>query len=158
MHARQKLTPIHAWQRKPTWRHLVFSAAEGMNGQPLLAMRPVARLAHRRLLSTAVTWDYDVVVVGGGVVGAALACELATRPNLSRAKIGLVETRPPPPLAAALDPSRKPDPRVYAMTPASVAFLDSLGVWAPLVEAGRIKPYDAMQIWEVTMHVTSTRT
>jgi alkyl hydroperoxide reductase subunit AhpF len=42
------------------------------------------------------SYDYDVLVVGGGVVGAALACKLAE--SASGLRIGLVEGRPPPPL------------------------------------------------------------
>ena len=102
-----------------------------------------------RQLSTAptTTWDYDVLILGGGIVGASLACRLAetlARPH--GLKIGLLESRPPPPLASCLSPDRLPDPRVYALAPASVAFLESVGAWQLIGD--RRQEYQYMQVWE----------
>lgn len=82
-------------------------------------------------------------------MGASLACRLAE--TLGRGhglRIGLVEGRAPPTLAELqqLDNEGIPDPRVYALAPASVAFLDALGVW-PRLE-GRRQDFRCMQVWE----------
>ena len=95
-------------------------------------------------------FDYDVAIVGGGVVGAALACRLCEDEFLGASgavKILVVESRAPPPLAAALAAGRPVDVRTYAMTPESEALLRRIGAWAPLEDAGRTAPYEAMQIW-----------
>jgi len=97
--------------------------------------------------TTTTTWDYDVLILGGGIVGASLACRLAetlARPH--GLKIGLLESRPPPPLASCLAPDRLPDPRVYALAPASVAFLESVGAWQLIGD--RWQEYQYMQVWE----------
>ena len=78
-------------------------------------------------------------MVGGGAAGAAVALALV-RQGLD---VALVERE-----AAA--PEFRPDdydPRVYAIAPGSVRFLDSLGVWNR-VAARRVSPYGRMQVWE----------
>ncbi len=80
----------------------------------------------------------DVVVVGGGVVGASAALALAAR----GLEVALVE---------AGEPSRwqadRPDLRVYAFAPDNAALLDGLGVW-PRIVAARAQSYRRMQVWD----------
>jgi 2-octaprenylphenol hydroxylase len=76
---------------------------------------------------------HDLVVVGGGPVGASLA--RATR-GLSVALVAQSK----PSAAAELDA------RVYALSPGNVAFLRSLGVWQALPPE-RLAPVHGMQIY-----------
>ena len=82
--------------------------------------------------------SYDVIVVGGGLVGAATALALA-RNGL---KIALVETSPEP----SLPQDESWDSRIYAISPGNMRFLDSLGAWKTQALA-RIAPIEAMRIW-----------
>jgi len=75
----------------------------------------------------------DIVVVGGGPVGASLARAL-------RATVTLVAAAPQ---LAALEGF---DPRVYALSPGNVEFLRALGVWGAL-PAERLTPVHAMRIY-----------
>ena len=77
---------------------------------------------------------FDLVIVGGGLAGASLAVALRN----SRLKIALVESRPP----------QRPDgwdARIYAVSPANVRFLETIGVWKHL-DTERISPIRAMQV------------
>lgn len=82
---------------------------------------------------------HEVVVAGGGVVGAATALALF-RQGLD---VALVERGAPP---APFNPAGY-DPRVYALSPGTVRWLESLGVWSR-VAAGRVSPYEHMRVWE----------
>ena len=79
---------------------------------------------------------FDVVVVGAGLVGASLAVALG-RAGLS---VALIESAPAP------VPAEDWDSRMYAVSPASSAFLESLGVWQAL-DAARIQPIARMEIF-----------
>ena len=79
--------------------------------------------------------DFDVVIVGAGLVGASFAMAL----HAAGLKLALVETQAP---AAAADSW---DSRVYAISPGSAAFLDSLGVWKRL-DRERISVVHEMQV------------
>jgi 2-polyprenylphenol 6-hydroxylase len=81
---------------------------------------------------------FDVIVVGGGLVGASLALALAK----GSVKVGLIESREPPPLPE--DDSW--DSRVYAISPGSAEFLQKLGVWQALDQA-RITPVYDMAVF-----------
>lgn len=61
---------------------------------------------------------FDVLVVGAGLAGAALAAALRG----SRLKLGVVETKAPVRPAGW-------DPRIYAISAANVDFLSSIGIW-----------------------------
>lgn len=80
----------------------------------------------------------DVVVAGGGVVGAAAALMLA-REGM---QVALVEPRPPPAWAPGTC-----DLRVYAFAPDNARLLDELGVWTQVVSA-RATPYRSMRVWD----------
>ncbi|QNH18114.1 2-octaprenyl-3-methyl-6-methoxy-1,4-benzoquinol hydroxylase [Xanthomonas sp. SS] len=80
----------------------------------------------------------DVVVVGGGVVGAACALALAAE-GLA---VALVEGREPPRWSPT-----EPDLRVYAFAPDNAALLQALGVW-PQVLARRAQAYRRMRVWD----------
>lgn len=82
--------------------------------------------------------DTDVIVAGGGTVGLAAAAALAQ----AGFAVTLIErASPPPPFSGG-----EVDMRVYALSPASVGLLDTLGVW-PAIAAARISPYHGMQVW-----------
>ncbi|MFV5213591.1 UbiH/UbiF family hydroxylase [Azonexus caeni] len=78
---------------------------------------------------------FDLIIVGGGLAGASLA--LALRDSALR--VALVEAQPP----------RRPDgwdARIYAVSPANVAFLDAIGAWRHL-DRQRIAPIAAMKVF-----------
>ncbi|HBG29633.1 MAG TPA: 2-octaprenyl-3-methyl-6-methoxy-1,4-benzoquinol hydroxylase, partial [Gammaproteobacteria bacterium] len=85
------------------------------------------------------TERYDVVIVGGGLVGTPLACALGEQ-GLS---VAVVEAALPPPLLA----DAPMDTRVSAIAPASEHWLRSLGIW-PRMPAGRLCPYQQMHVWD----------
>lgn len=77
---------------------------------------------------------YQVVVAGGGLVGAAAALALARR----GLRVALVERAPPP-------PDETLDVRVYAISPASERFLATLGAWQRL-DPARVQPVYRMDV------------
>lgn len=86
----------------------------------------------------------DVLIVGGGVVGCALARLLNRRlPHLS---VHLLEARDAPP-ATTTETTSIPHPRSYALSPQS---LELLGLLSKSGEGQKVKmgSYDSMQIWE----------
>lgn len=82
---------------------------------------------------------HEAIVVGAGIVGAAIALGLAQQGR----RVALVEAREPADWRSE-DP---PDLRVYAIAPGSRALLQSLGVW-PQIAAARVQPYRAMHVWD----------
>ncbi len=79
----------------------------------------------------------DVLIVGGGLAGLSLAVALRGA-SLS---VALVEGRVP---LAHVRPAGW-DTRLYAVSPANVAFLESIGVWQHM-DAARRAPVEAMEI------------
>jgi ubiquinone biosynthesis UbiH/UbiF/VisC/COQ6 family hydroxylase len=82
---------------------------------------------------------FDIIVVGGGPVGAAAALALS-RQGFETA---LVERGSAPP---AYDPAYY-DLRVYALAAHSMRLLDSLDTWQDIA-AARLSPYGGMRVWE----------
>lgn len=80
---------------------------------------------------------FDVVIVGGGLVGTSLALALAP----ANVRVALVEPRAPQPVPGAGDW----DVRVYAVSPGSAAFLDRCGAWQRLPQE-RVSRIEAMQV------------
>ncbi|HTP97064.1 MAG TPA: UbiH/UbiF family hydroxylase [Burkholderiales bacterium] len=81
--------------------------------------------------------DFDVIIVGAGLVGASLACAL----RATDLDLALVEAGPPP------QPVRDGwDSRLYAISPGSVDFLDAIGAWQR-IDLERICPVTDMEIF-----------
>ena len=87
--------------------------------------------------------DYDVVIIGAGIAGTALAAALLG----TRLRIALVEARPLPSPADAFQDVESFDSRVSAITPASQRLLESWQVW-PSIVAQRACPYQHMHVWD----------
>jgi 2-octaprenylphenol hydroxylase len=80
-----------------------------------------------------------VVIVGGGMVGAALACLLSDSPL----SVAIVEGNPPP----LSWPEESHDLRVSAVSRTSQRILETLGVWKT-IRALRATPYYHMHVWD----------
>jgi len=80
--------------------------------------------------------DCDVVIVGGGLAGASLAAALVQGGH----RLALIERKAP----AA--PGAEWDSRVYTLTPASIAFLESIGAWSR-IDAERVTPIYDMRVF-----------
>ena len=117
---------------------------------------------------------FDVVIIGGGLVGASLAAAL----KQSGLSLALVESQsslmrnnapasnahfPHPPSTSSGQVKLPPegegaieslrelqfnewDSRIYAISPGSRSFLEESGAW-PLLDAGRIAPVEAMRVF-----------
>lgn len=79
---------------------------------------------------------YDVLIVGGGMVGAALADALGN----SSLKIALLDRARPP------TPDEHYDQRVSAITLASQSVFENIGAWDGMVRR-RVSPVREMQVW-----------
>ncbi len=82
--------------------------------------------------------DFDVVIVGGGMVGAAFACALGNTPL----RVCVIEAGPRPP-----EPGVDYDLRVSAVTLGSGAMLEAVGAWSAIT-AHRVAPIRGMEVWD----------
>jgi ubiquinone biosynthesis UbiH/UbiF/VisC/COQ6 family hydroxylase len=82
---------------------------------------------------------FDVVVAGGGLVGAAFAARLGHTPLA----LALVESRGPQP---APQSDEDWDARIYAVSPASAHFLSELGAWGA-IDGRRLTPIRRMHVF-----------
>lgn len=82
--------------------------------------------------------DFDIVVVGAGLVGAAFVLAMKD----SGLRIALVEAAAP----AELPQDDSWDSRIYAISPGNMAFLSRLGILGNLAQE-RLTPIHQMQVW-----------
>jgi len=82
---------------------------------------------------------FDVVIVGGGMVGSAVACSLGN----SSLKVAVIESTTPQPFS----PEQAHDLRVSALSIASKNILATVGAWDGIV-ARRFCPFKRMRVWE----------
>jgi len=80
---------------------------------------------------------FDVIIVGGGLVG----CSLALSLSAAGLKIALVESG----AAGTVAPTADWDSRIYALGPGSVDYLTQCGAWQA-VDAARTMPVEDMRI------------
>lgn len=81
--------------------------------------------------------DFDILIAGGGMVGATLACALGG----GRLRVGVIEPQAVP------APAPEYGLRVSAISPASQAVFANLGAWEAM-QARRVAPVERMHIWE----------
>ncbi len=89
------------------------------------------------------TQVFDIVVVGAGMVGAALATGLGQ----NGFRVALVDRAPPP----DFDPESAPDIRVSALSAGSERYLQSLGAWDHILGM-RSTPYRRLAMWDETRY------
>lgn len=82
--------------------------------------------------------NYDIVIVGGGMVGGLLACALGGGPF----KVAIIDQA-----AARAIAAPDYDTRVSAISLASQAMFEAVGAWAGM-QRRRISPVREMQVWD----------
>ena len=85
----------------------------------------------------------DVIINGGGMVGATLACLLAQAGR----KVAVIEAAKPSPKAIKFDDKTPYDLRVSAISRASQKAFEKIKAWDAMVSM-RALPYEAMDVWD----------
>jgi len=93
---------------------------------------------------------YDVLIVGGGPVGACAGALLARGEGGRGLSVALLEPKPPAPLPAGAPL----EARVVAVSRASERTLTSAGAW-PGILGPRLCAYERMRIWHESVSPTS---
>ena len=83
--------------------------------------------------------NFDIIIVGGGMVGAAVACGLGG----SSLKVAVLENT----LPAAFSIEQPHDLRVSALSVASKNILETVGAWQGVLNR-RFCPFKRMRVWE----------
>jgi len=107
--------------------------------------RPLLRHPLRYSSSSPADAFCDVLVLGGGMVGGALACVLGNHPAFRDKKTVVLEGGKKLPEAVSADAPFSN--RVCELSPATKTFLNGIGVWE-LIESQRVKPVTRMQVWD----------
>ncbi len=92
------------------------------------------------------TPEYDLVVVGGGAVGATFAALAVRQAGLPAARVAVIERDRPPPWTI----TDAYDLRVFALSRASSRILAAAGAW-DAIAAARVSPYERMRVWHESM-------
>lgn len=87
--------------------------------------------------------DYDVIIVGAGLVGATLACAIAQTDAAQNLRIAVIEANSD----VQHFSGENFDPRVVALTHASQKLLTDIGCWDEIV-AQRVCAYREMKVWD----------
>ncbi|WP_144820667.1 FAD-dependent monooxygenase [Marinobacter piscensis] len=92
------------------------------------------------------TQEFDIVIIGAGMVGAALAAGLGHEGF----RVAMVDRAPGP----EFDPEAAPDIRVSALSAGSERYLQSLGAWQNILSM-RATPYRRLAVWDEAEHPLS---
>ncbi|XP_065862862.1 uncharacterized protein [Euphorbia lathyris] len=92
---------------------------------------------------------YDIAIVGGGMVGMALACSLATTPLTKHLKVAIIDSNPALASKLSIRKEEPPDARVSTVTPATISHFKDIGAWH-YVQQHRHAYFDKMQVWDYT--------
>jgi 2-octaprenylphenol hydroxylase len=94
----------------------------------------------------------DVLIVGGGPVGASAAALLqwATKDVRQPLRVAVLELNRP----GATSPDAALDSRVSALSRASERILTAIGAW-PLIPQSRMQPYERMRVWHESVQPRS---
>ncbi|WP_394260832.1 FAD-dependent oxidoreductase [Moraxella boevrei] len=87
----------------------------------------------------------NTLIIGGGIVGVALALSLAKRQH----PVTLIDARP---YLSQTDWQQKltqRDARVFALSLASIQLLQQVGAWQNIQALGRKADYSQMQVWQI---------
>jgi 2-octaprenylphenol hydroxylase len=87
--------------------------------------------------------DFDVIIVGAGVIGVVMASLLLARKLSTAGRVAVVAEH----FAAAPPSGADWDLRVFAMSRASERLLKVCGIWN-LLPASRVFPYERMCVWD----------
>jgi 2-polyprenylphenol 6-hydroxylase len=87
--------------------------------------------------------DFDVVIVGAGVIGAVMASLLVARKLSAPGRVAIIADR----FASAASADADWDLRVFALSRASERLLKACGVWDSL-PAQRVFAYERMCVWD----------
>lgn len=95
-------------------------------------------------LTSTASEPFDVLIVGGGPVGASAAAllQVATKDVRRPLRVAVLELNRPVPIA----PGAPLDSRVSALSRASERILSAIGAW-PLIPQSRMQPYERMRVW-----------
>jgi len=94
-------------------------------------------------MRTASGRDFEVIIVGAGVIGAAMASLLVARKLCAPGRVAIVADR----FAAAVSADADWDLRVFALSRASERLLKVCGVWDAM-PAQRVMAYERMCVWD----------
>ena len=86
--------------------------------------------------------DYDVLIVGGGMVGSMLAAALASGSSL---RVAVLEHQEPEPFVPGTQPPY--DVRVSALSIATQRMLENVGAWQGILDR-RACPFRQMRVWD----------
>ena len=115
----------------------------------ILIRRGVNRKIYSTQTQTQPSSPYDVIIIGGGIIGSSLALRLATTASLKGTRIAILEPKPPRSLSLSISTETRsnipPDLRTFAITPASQCLLEQIGAWKALP---RTPSFDSMQVWD----------
>ncbi|CAG8784739.1 15170_t:CDS:2, partial [Cetraspora pellucida] len=90
---------------------------------------------------------YDIVIVGGGITGSALACALANSQRTKSQRIALIEFNNISNIKEWKPLQLQFSNRVSSLTPRSIQFFKDIGAWENIIQE-RIKPFKDMQVWD----------
>ncbi|KAB8670370.1 hypothetical protein FH972_026283 [Carpinus fangiana] len=121
-------------------------------------VRQVVGGAHRSYASSATNPEvYDLVCVGGGPAGLSLVNALRSNGSTSHLKIALIDSQDLSKISHGQHNASPTDysNRCSSLTPASMAFLDTIGA-SPHLNTSRVRPYNHMNVWDgiTGQHIT----
>jgi len=89
--------------------------------------------------------DFDLLIVGGGMVGACFAALAAGQSVMAELRIALLDAHPPTMPPSEMDV----DLRVSAVSRASQRILESVGAWSKIPQRHRSE-YTEMRVWDAS--------